>query len=146
MFVADKDNVRELSDRELCGLLVIDQPKGHIYRPEAAKRLAFAAAIEAAQKRLYGPPPRNGVDIRPLMDAALLKEVVSLEELCRAIKDSSWDRKDPKGLMRKSPQEVDDFLMDMIIKKLWFRDLESTEQKNLMKMICDAYNRWRDQG
>ena len=83
--------------------------------------------------------------IDPLIKAAMIDGTESCYNLIRRIKISLWDRIDPKGLMKKTPLEVDEFLNDMMRWNYWHKDLQPGQQQ-LMRMICDSYIRWRNKG
>lgn len=160
MYTADQENAKQLTNQELLGLWIIDTSKTHIYREEAKRRAnnggaLFKDLIDLARKKWFEettvkPPIKSQKpDIDPLITAAIGDGTESLRHLCQVIKGSNWDRIDPKKrsdgspLMLKTPEEVDNFLEDMIRWDNMYNELDPATQ-HLMKMICDAYIRWRN--
>ena len=70
--------------------------------------------------------------------------VVSNEKLynkaVKVLAATDWDRTDPKRLMRKPPEEVDEFLESCRYEVGYYKDMYET-RRNLLTMIFDAYFR-----
>jgi len=78
----------------------------------------------------------NIPDIRPLC-----QNLTNTTKLAIAIKESSWDRIDPKGRMRMPPDEVDDFLLGQVFRPHDYTTMPDG-MRSLLDLIIDAYGRW----
>jgi hypothetical protein len=86
------------------------------------------------------PRTKTGVyapDIRPLCQGDL-KETRPLAQM---ILSSDWDYIDPKGRMTTSPEDVVEFLQNLMFRPQSYEKLPEKAQ-NLLNAIIDSYGRW----
>jgi hypothetical protein len=83
--------------------------------------------------------------VRPGYGRQILLDVIeNRKAYCHAatmILNSGWNFIDPEGLMRKSPEEIQDFLQQCADEISMYNDMFAT-RRNLLKMVIDAWLRW----
>src|SRR5262245_59207883 len=79
-------------------------------------------------------------DIRPVIRKMFLDQATT-DQVAEALLKSEWNFLDPKGTMRKPPEEVQEFLENVADEVGLYSEMTSDGRKMLFKMICDAYCR-----
>lgn len=83
------------------------------------------------------PKDLSGIIGQMYLGKSLYNEVAG-----QLLERSGWEFEDPAHKMGKSATEVRDYLKQLSEQVGLFSDLNDG-RRNLLKMICDAYLRWR---
>jgi len=132
--------------RKQCGIKQRQGSPHYVRAFNAYLRLLQSSSLEDLKDKEKMMGKINAPDILPLVQTAIYADppTETLEKIRPLILNSDWDRIDPKRSMQKDPIDVHQALLDEPLWRQWYNEIPSEQTRNMVKMICQAYMRWRD--